>query len=144
MNARIERPIRLAGCLPLGTDSYRSIEFERREHRIEYVTPHIAEGSGAKVGPFAPVHRVIIAVADKWPLGADPEPQVPIEAVRDGIVVRGKRRGVAPRLWNLGMCFLDLANDAVPDQPHRQPIMVHRLDLNAHLRDQFPALGELG
>ena len=120
------------------------MEVERREYRIENVTPHIAEGSGAEINALSPVHRVIIAVANKRALGADPEPKVPIEAVRHGIAVGGKRRCIAPRLGNPGMCFLDLADDAVPNQAHRQPIMVHRLNLNAHLRDEFPAIGELG
>ena len=71
-------------------------------------------------------------------------PPTQAEAVRHGIAVGGKRRCIAPRLGNPGMCFFDLANDAVPNQAHRQPIMVHRLNLNAHLRDEFPAIGELG
>src|SRR5438552_5899480 len=104
---------------------------------------HIAKSSRAKIDAFAPVHRMIITVADEWPLSTHPEPEVPIKTLRHWITLGGKRPRISPRLWNPGVRFLDFANHSVLNETNGQPIMVHRLDLNAHLRDQFLAADKL-
>src|SRR6266702_2084690 len=105
---------------------------------------HIAKSSRAKVNAFAPVHRMIITVADEWPLSTYPEPEVPIKTLRHGITLRGKRPRISPRLRNPGVRFLHFANNAVLNQTDGEPIMVHGLDLNAHLGDQVLATNEFG
>jgi hypothetical protein len=88
---------------------------QRIEDRIVNVATHVAKGAGAEVEPLAPVARMVVTVADEWPLRRDAQPSVPVEngGHRRGIV--GARVGVAPLFLTPGVDFFHLADGALLD-----------------------------
>ena len=75
---------------------------------------------------------------------ADAEPQVPVETLRHGIGLVRLGRRIAPCLGRPCVDFLDLADRAVLDDLRGHPVIDGGMDLDAHLRDDFLFLGQLG
>ena len=115
MDAGRSRPVPLVGQRTFGADRKRRAQSKRMENRIENVAAHIALGPGSEIDPFAPVYRVIIALADVRAFGADAQPQVPIEPVGNGVRGIGPLRRIAPCFGAPGMDFFDFADDTVLD-----------------------------
>ena len=105
---------------------------------------HVANGSGAKIKPFAPVYWMVIFVADIGTVGANAEPKIPIEVFGHGTARIRTRAWIAPGFRAPGMDFFNLADNSVTNELDRHPIMRVSVDLDAHLSDQPFFMGELG
>src|SRR5437867_8708079 len=97
------------------------------------MTAHITKCPRTEIEPFAPVYRMIIPVANEWPLRAYAQPKIPIEATRRSSRTLRRRPRITPRLGTPRMDLFDLPNCSVTHQLRRHSVMVDRMDLNAHL-----------
>src|SRR5512140_2571539 len=111
-DAGIDGPVPLVWRRAFGMDRSGRRQFERREDGIEDMAAHVSERAGAEIKTLAPVCGMIIGVANKRALGADTEPEVPIEIRRNRVVSVWARRGIAPGLGAPGMDFLDFPDGA--------------------------------
>src|SRR5262249_50950551 len=137
LHLHVQAPAVGVGSIALRADRLWCGQGQRGEHGVENVTTHIAEGASAKVEPFAPVARVVVAVADIGPLRRDAEPEVPVQSRRDRIALVRTWLAVAPLLAAPAIDLRDLANRAILNGLNYCPVDRVRVDLNAHLGDEF-------
>src|SRR5215475_11181446 len=100
------------------------------------MAPHITEGTSSELETFAPIYRVVIAVANERAVRADAEPKIPKQTQGYRISVVGARGRITPGFGAPGVDFFDLTNGAGLDQKSRHAVMTGCMNLNAHLSYQ--------
>src|SRR3954452_10405299 len=106
------------------------------------MTAHVAKRAGAEVEAFAPILRMIIAIAEERPFGGDAKPMIPIKLGRHGISSVETGFAIAPEFTAPAMHFADLADRSRLDRAHDCAIEGARVILSAHLRDDAALAGD--
>src|SRR4051794_9104246 len=132
------------GCRAFAANSDWRSQRESSEDGVVNVAAHIAKGAGTEIEPFAPVTGMVPTLTDERTLSARTEPEVPIQPLRDWVGAVGLFAVVPPRLITPGMHLFHFSDGPFLDQFHGRPVLAAGVDLNAHLRHEFPIPSGLG
>ena len=113
-------------------------------HGIKDMTAHVAKRAGAKIESLAPIAGMVVIAADEGPLGRHAKPTVPTEAIGHFVGAVGPRAAVTPILAAPAMHVLHFADRTIVNDLHDSAVNFVRMNLNAHLRDEFLFGRDLG
>ena len=139
----VGRPVPAIGGGTIGAHGEWRGEGDGFEDGIEDVATHVAEGARAEVEAFAPIAGMIIT-GRVGPFSGVAEPEVPVETTGDGRGGGGRGADVTPFFITPRVDFFHFADGAAVDDGDGLAVNFLRVNLNAHLGDEFFLAGKFG